>query len=66
MSKKTVTLYCIFHIEDGEPMLLQAFSDVDEMNEWLFENEHSDYNLSIEQTKIKVSLETDGDYDEAL
>lgn len=54
---KNVKLYCLFHIdEDYEPMLIQSFIDLDEMNEWLFENEGSDYNIVIEQVNCSVNI----------
>lgn len=63
---KPVTLYCVFHVEDEEPMLLQAFSNPDEMNEWLFENEGADYNLVIETTNVSVPCQEEEYDDESV
>jgi len=54
---KNVKVYCVFHIDiEDEPMLIQSFIDLDEMNEWLFENEEREYNIVIEQVDCSVNI----------
>lgn len=60
---KTVKIFCVFHVdfEEQEPILLQSFTDMDELSEFLFENEDNDYNFVVETTECSVTIPQEED-----
>lgn len=58
MKTKSVKIFCVFHVdfEEQEPMLLQSFTDMDELSEFLFENEDSEYNFVVETVSCPVTI----------